>query len=86
MPAAVFLGTDGVENSYATETELHGFYIGLARTVSENGLDEGVRQLAEFLPVMTKKGSGDDVSCAGIIELHKLNLGLNKLFPEEQNE
>lgn len=86
MPAAIFLGTDGVENSYATEYELHGFYIGLARTVSENGLDEGVRQLAEFLPVMTKKGSGDDVSCAGIIELHKLNLGLNKLFPEEENE
>lgn len=86
MPAAIFLGTDGVENSYATEYELHGFYIGLARTVSENGIDEGVRQLAEFLPVMTKKGSGDDVSCAGIIELHKLNLGLNKLFSEEKNE
>lgn len=85
MPAAVFLGTDGVENSYATESELHGFYIGLARTVSENGLDEGLRQLEEFLPVMTKKGSGDDVSCAGIIELCQLNSGLNQLLHENEN-
>ena len=39
----------------------------------ENGMEEGVRQLGEFLPAMTKKGSGDDVTCSGIIAMSKLS-------------
>lgn len=69
LPAAVFLCTDGVENSYFGDEQLFGFFRGLALTIAENGLAEGVRQLEDFLPVMTRKGSGDDVSCAGIIDM-----------------
>lgn len=72
LPSAIFLGTDGIENSYAGREQLHAFYRGLALTFAENGLEEGVRQLEEFLPEMTRKGSGDDVSCAGIICLDEL--------------
>ena len=36
-------------------------------------MEEGVAQLAEFLPSMIKKGSGDDVTWAGIIDMTKLN-------------
>ena len=72
LPAAVFLCTDGVENSYWNEEQLFGFFRGLALTMVENGMEEGVRQLADFLPAMTKKGSGDDVTCSGIINLQKL--------------
>ena len=72
MPAAIFLCTDGVENSYWNEEQLFGFFRGLALTIVENGLEESVRQLAEFLPAMTKKGSGDDVSCAGIVDIRRL--------------
>lgn len=73
MPAAVFLCSDGVENSYWNEEQLFCFFRGLALTIVENGMEEGVAQLAEFLPSMTKKGSGDDVTCAGIIDMTKLN-------------
>lgn len=73
MPAAVFLCTDGVENSYWNEEQLFGFFRGLALTMVENGMEEGVRQLSEFLPAMTRKGSGDDVSCSGIINIQKLS-------------
>ena len=72
LPAAVFLCTDGVENSYWNEEQLFGFFRGLALTMVENGMEEGVRQLGEFLPAMTKKGSGDDVTCSGIINMQKL--------------
>lgn len=72
MPAAVFLCSDGVENSYWNEEQLFGFFRGLALTMLDNGFEEGLRQLADFLPAMTKKGSGDDVTCSGIIDLKKL--------------
>lgn len=85
LPAAIFLGTDGVENSYCNEEQLHSFYRGLALTIAENGLGEGVRQLEEFLPVMTKKGSGDDVSCAGLLDLVSLQNCMNELR-EGKNE
>lgn len=73
LPAAVFLCTDGVENSYWNEEQLFGFFRGLALTMVENGMEEGVRQLGEFLPAMTKKGSGDDVTCSGIIAMRRLS-------------
>lgn len=72
IPPVIFLGTDGVENSYCNTELLCGFYRGLALTFSECGMDEGVRQLRSFLPEMTRKGSGDDVSCAGIIDMERL--------------
>lgn len=73
MPAAVFLCTDGVENSYWNEEQLFGFFRGLALTLVENGMEEGIHQLADFLPAMTRKGSGDDVTCSGIIDMGKLS-------------
>lgn len=69
LPAAIFLCSDGVENSYFDDDQLFAFFRGLALTIAENGTKEGVRQLEEFLPVMTRKGSGDDVSCAGILDI-----------------
>ena len=73
MPAAVFLCSDGVENSYWNEEQLFCFFRGLALTIVENGMEEGISQLAEFLPSMSNKGSGDDVTCSGIIDITKLN-------------
>ena len=69
LPPAMFIGTDGVQNSYCDVEQLHGFYRGLALTFAEYGMTEGSQQLAEFLPEMTRKGSGDDVSVAGIVDL-----------------
>jgi hypothetical protein len=33
----------------------------------DKGFDAEVEEVRNFLPVLTKKGSGDDVSIAGII-------------------
>ena len=68
----MFIGTDGVQNSYWNIEQLHGFYRGLALTFAEYGMTEGEQQLADFLPEMTRKGSGDDVSVAGVVDLEAL--------------
>jgi hypothetical protein len=70
MPAAIFLGTDGVDNSYPmfeNEKHLAALYGEIHKNFLSVGLDEGVKQLQDFLPVLTQKGSGDDVSIAGIL-------------------
>jgi hypothetical protein len=72
IPPAIFIGTDGVQNSYWNIEQLHGFYRGLALTFAEYGMTEGEQQLADFLPEMTRKGSGDDVSVAGVVDLEAL--------------
>ncbi len=86
LPAAVFLGTDGIENSYWSEEQLYGFYEGLALTFAENELSEGDRQLKEFLPEMTRKGSGDDVSCAGFFCREALEKIAGKLHDSVSDE
>ncbi len=68
IPAAIFLGTDGIENSYYSHEQLKEFYKELALNFSKNGLDKGFEQLTEFLPELSRMGSGDDVSCAGIYD------------------
>ncbi|GHT94424.1 hypothetical protein FACS1894141_1070 [Spirochaetia bacterium] len=70
LPAAVFIGTDGVDNSYPVyqnEKHLAKLYRTIADNFAEEGFTNGKKQLEEFLPVLTEKGSGDDVSIAGII-------------------
>jgi serine/threonine protein phosphatase PrpC len=70
FPAAIFLGTDGVDNSYPVyenKKHLANLYRTIADNFAEEGFKNGEKQLEEFLPVLTEKGSGDDVSIAGII-------------------
>ncbi len=67
LPAAIFIGSDGVDDSYATEEDLFSLY----RAVCLKALDEGVESAARFveeaLPEITRRGSMDDVSIAGIL-------------------
>ena len=79
IPPAIFLGTDGIENSYWSDEQLFGFYRGLALTFCECGIKDGVEQLKAFLPEMTRRGSGDDVSCSGVIDIERLKAIEDKL-------
>lgn len=72
MPAAVFCGTDGIEDSYATLDELHALYRSILNIYIEYGIDIGNSELNEYLPVLSQRGSGDDVSIALIIDFDTL--------------
>lgn len=68
MPLAVFLGCDGIDDSYANDKELHNLYRSILHIFAEHGCDKGKSEVREFLPSLSQRGSGDDVSIAGLIK------------------
>ena len=67
LPLALFVGTDGIDDSFNGTQGLHSFYESLLKTIKAKGIEEGVKDLNEYLPKVSEKGSGDDVSVAGIV-------------------
>jgi len=72
LPSAIFLGSDGIDDSFPlneNDEHLAGFYRNVFNNFINEGLHNGKKQLKEMLPLLTQKGSGDDVSVAGIIRI-----------------
>jgi hypothetical protein len=71
LPLAIFLGSDGIDDSFPlneNEAHLARFYRSVYQNFLDEGLHKGETQFREILPLFTQKGSGDDVSTAGIIK------------------
>lgn len=71
-PAAVFCGSDGIDDSYADAEEMYTLYRSILKIFVENGIEVGKSEIKEYLPVLTKKGSGDDVSIALIMDIQRV--------------
>ncbi|MCL2130525.1 MAG: protein phosphatase 2C domain-containing protein, partial [Treponema sp.] len=72
LPDAIFLGSDGLENSFPVnknEEYLAIIYKRIHDNFMKEGLLNGESHLREMLPLLTQKGSGDDISIAGIIRI-----------------
>lgn len=67
FPTAIFVGSDGVDDSFANDEDLYGFYQEVFQTFQEKEFKEAYTEVNTFLPKMSKKGSGDDISVSGII-------------------
>ena len=67
VPKTVFCSSDGVANSFTDEDFLKKFYTKLQFSCDEDGPDKTKSEMKETLPVLGEKGSGDDISLAGII-------------------
>ena len=68
FPTAIFVGSDGIDDSFANDEALYGFYKEVIKTFREKDSKEAFKELDEFLPELSKRGSEDDVSVGGIIE------------------
>lgn len=79
FPLSVFLGSDGVDNSYTSNEELFALYRNIARKALNAGTNEMVEDVTRALEVLTNRGSGDDVSIAGILDMSQLYLVANIL-------
>lgn len=64
-PVAVFLGSDGIDDSFGEEGNLYNFYAQLAKGFAKDGYDATSADLDATLPVLSKRGSQDDMSVAG---------------------
>ena len=68
-PYAVFLGTDGIDDSYPNMEDVYLLYKSMIKVFSEKIEEEAKSEIKEFMQVITDKGSGDDVSVAGVINI-----------------
>lgn len=68
--AAVFMGSDGIEDSFEDMEGFHCFNCQLAGTVVSRGVGSDLDEfLDRYLSALSEHGSADDMSVAGIIDL-----------------
>lgn len=67
VPVSVFASTDGVSNSFSSEEYLSRFYSQIQFSFDEDGEFIGERDIKNYIPELSERGSGDDVSIAGIV-------------------
>lgn len=67
VPKTILCSSDGVANSFTDEEFLKKFYTKLQFSCDEDGPEKTASEIKETLPLLGKKGSGDDISLAGII-------------------
>lgn len=72
LPAAVFIGSDGVDDSYASVEELYNLYRNICLKALNDGVETVEGYVGALLPELTRRGSADDVSIAGALNLQLL--------------
>lgn len=78
IPDAIFLGTDGIDNSWGSESALHNFYMDILKYCSSQ--DIVINELEKSLPKLSELGSRDDMSIAAIIDQSTLSQVLPKIY------
>lgn len=71
-PAAVFLSTDGMINSFANKEDFFDMYRECIVETMDVSPESTLKELSESLPICSKKGSGDDMSVAMWMDLEKM--------------
>ena len=84
LPVAAFVGSDGVDDSYASIEELYNLYRALCIDAINSGVDVMKENIVAFLPGLTKRGSTDDVSIAGTINEKALEKIAKPLLEENE--
>ena len=56
FPVAVFLGSDGMDDSFGEETNLVNFYVRVAKSLVKDGFDATFADIKDTLPELSKRG------------------------------
>lgn len=73
MPVSIVMSTDGVKNSFTTCENYRKFMQKIVTEFSAGPYKATKENLEKFLTEMTAKGSGDDLSVAGMINREKIS-------------
>lgn len=87
FPSAVFLSSDGIDDSFITAENLQRFYTQtLDIFINSDNRSQTVSDLEEHLSKISKKGSHDDMSISALINIDEIQvaLKLSKLRSEGQ--
>ena len=73
-PAAIFLGSDGIDDSFGETDNMVNFYVQIAKLLGtgKDGLANALTSLKEDLPKLSKIGSKDDMSVAAVYDMKEL--------------
>lgn len=72
FPWAVFLGSDGMDDSFGDDENLVNFYIQIVKMLVNEGLEATIHSIEEELPQLSKIGSKDDMSVSFIYNIDEL--------------
>lgn len=67
-PYAIFLGSDGIDDSFGETENMVNFYVQLAKMLAKDGYDNTLSSLTDTLPQLSKIGSKDDMSIACVYD------------------
>lgn len=87
LPVAVFVGSDGVDDCFSSEQQLNNLYKTVLYSFATSDFSEAVEGLSDYLPRLSAKGSGDDVSVAAILDLDMIGeISVVKEFDKEKEK
>lgn len=73
LPVAIFIASDGIDDCFITEEQLNNLYRTILYSFAKNEFSDAVEDLKDYLPRLSSKGSGDDISLSAIIDLDKIS-------------
>lgn len=69
LPAAILIGSDGVDDCFSSEAQLNQLYKTVLYSFANSGFEDALKELDGYLPRLSEKGSGDDVSISAILDM-----------------
>lgn len=82
IPTAVFMGADGIDDSFKNEEDMYDFYKTILYAFSISDYTQAVDELKAYLPRLSKEGSADDVSIAAWMDMDALKSVVDKIKAE----
>ncbi len=68
LPAAVFVGSDGIDDCFSNNEQLYNLYKTILYSFGTSEFEIAKNDLKDYLPRLSAKGSGDDVSIAAMFD------------------
>lgn len=73
FPDAVFLGSDGIDDTWGDGDRLNNFYQNIYNELTTEGAEATKKDLEQTLPVLSQRGSKDDMSVACVYDDTRMN-------------
>lgn len=80
FPLAIFLGSDGIDDSFGETPNMINFYVQILKLIAKSSESEALQSLQEALPELSKIGSKDDMSVACVYAEDRLGSSIPKLI------
>lgn len=77
-------GSDGVEDSFGTMEKMYTYYREKLQIACESGIDKLEEHLCETLPILSEKGSQDDITVCGLINRELVRVNLPKMIADNE--